>query len=324
MKERRFYRRAVHQAFSMAILFYISVASLGYLMFGPDLKAGIIVDNLEDEAYPQWLYLLTMILVAINPATKYALCLMPVLVDLERIVFYLLGDHRDTICVAVDEESPLLSEECDLDNDITALDTCPDSQLFSSPSPPPSSRHIDNQPSSTSHSCTPSAVSCVWKHHGIRRTVFRTVISFIVLVVAHYFPHFDRVISLLGSLFAMTSSILFPWLCYLSLFRSETTMKPGLSTLEEPTIAVEDDTPYVDPISAYTYKATDPLLKPPSSILTRTVPNDGEKDATHPDALLFTLPAWRWWVGIVIFGSCAILGTIGTLWTVIPQVLAPA
>lgn len=39
-----------------------------------------------------------------------------------------------------------------------------------------------------------------------------------VLFFAIFFPHFDRVVSLLGSMFSMIASIIFPLACYLSVY----------------------------------------------------------------------------------------------------------
>jgi hypothetical protein len=52
----------------------------------------------------------------------------------------------------------------------------------------------------------------------LKRICFRTFISGLGLLTAILFPEFEKVLGLLGSLFCMINSALFPLACYLSFF----------------------------------------------------------------------------------------------------------
>ena len=52
----------------------------------------------------------------------------------------------------------------------------------------------------------------------LMRISLRTFISSLVLLVAIFFPEFEQVLGLLGSLFSLTNSVLFPLACYTSYF----------------------------------------------------------------------------------------------------------
>jgi vesicular inhibitory amino acid transporter len=72
-------------------------------------------------------------------------------------------------------------------------------------------------------------LSAGWLVHVPFRMIqimFRTLLSSLVLVVSILFPGFERIISLLGSLFSFIVSVIFPIACYLKLFR------PGMGVLE--------------------------------------------------------------------------------------------
>jgi hypothetical protein len=168
-----------------------------------------------------------MVLVAINPATKYPLTLYPIVLDLEIWLF-----SKFPRPPALGAEKPINIDDND-DNRIN---------------------DIENETSPLLPTGIPSRT---WKQRFInqlkynltlRRIMFRTFVSSLVLLVAVFFPNFNSVVSLLGSVFAVTSSILFPMLCFLSLFKSpsglrQMAMRIQPTTASKTTSVVINQTP---------------------------------------------------------------------------------
>ena len=163
-----------------------------------------ITFDLNMPEYSWTIYVVTIVLVIINPATKYPLTLYPVLTVLEKTVLRRLTTRRSAARSFAQSHasSPLLT-----------------------PSASQASLPALTLPPARSHMIHPRT---------LKRVLFRTVVSGCVLAVAIAFPHFERVIGLLGSLFSITASILFPILCYLALFKNvslvdSTALTPGKS-----------------------------------------------------------------------------------------------
>ena len=182
-----------------------------------------------------------MVLVFINPAMKFSLTLYPVVLDMEIWIFSRFPRR------------PVITEE-------------ESASLYASEEATPLLHGAIQRPAS------------YWKEFqyavlygdAVKRVLFRTMVCGLVLLTAILLPQFDKVISLLGSLFSVTSSILFPFMVYLAFDRSA------------------KDLGVVDGVAPWS----------PQHVM---------------------IPTWQrvlLVVGIIFY---AILGIIGTIWTVLPQ-----
>jgi vesicular inhibitory amino acid transporter len=185
MKEKKDFYRAVDISHSFATVLYLFVGVCGYFMFGEQVDS-LIIFNLDDDAYPHVLFVITLVLTVVNPVTKYPLTLYPVLQEAENLCF---GESLRESGQEEEEEEALLEEDSTLTTrlDIAVRD--------------------DKQQRRRSQ-----------LKHAIMRILLRSFISSLVLLVAIFFPEFEQVLGLLGSLFSLTNSVLFPLACYVSFF----------------------------------------------------------------------------------------------------------
>lgn len=96
MKNKKLYGTMIVTSFTLALIFYLTIAILGYLMYGAgvekeiDLNFQHSINNHHGNKKDQMMFVviavsLTSWLVAINPATKFGLCMNPVAKNLEEI-----------------------------------------------------------------------------------------------------------------------------------------------------------------------------------------------------------------------------------------------
>lgn len=188
-------------AFSFATGLYLVVGTLGYLMFGEDV-CKMVSENLNHESYPRIMYFITVFLLVINPSTKYPLTLYPILLDLESSLykywpFRTSRSSSDDTCEETQDEFDN-EEYSETDSLITKF----------------SGKKLEFE---KLYQKSSDNVALMEEPTAIYRIVLRSFVSFLVLCVSVLFPHFDRVLSLLGSLCATTSSILFPIICWLAI-----------------------------------------------------------------------------------------------------------
>ena len=80
-------------SFTLAFIFYLTVAILGYLMYGEDVEKEVDLnfrEGINNGKHGKFTFAvfavsLTSWLVAINPATKFGLCMNPIAKNLEQI-----------------------------------------------------------------------------------------------------------------------------------------------------------------------------------------------------------------------------------------------
>lgn len=295
MKDSSNFGKAVTLAFTTGVTIYLIVASVGYLMFGV-LAETMITRSLNDPDYYSWLYYLTMVLVAVNPSTKYPLCLYPVVMDLEIFIFSKLprpDDEMERKQVSIHIDNHLRDDDTD-DESITLL--------------PP--HRMANPP------LLIRIKEFLIYDYTIRRVIFRTFVSSLVLVVAITFPSFDIVLSLLGSVFAMTSSVLFPILCYLSLFSD--TSKNNDSPVTGFSFLADDRNPLLNQHGDINGASAsrDSLRKTSTVLPIRTYGFKREKQLLAQE--WWSTQQWKRICAAVTFVMFFIIGLMGTLWTLIP------
>ena len=93
MRNKNLYDSMMITSFSLALLFYLTIAVLGYLMYGDFVEKEIDLNfraesghqNAKKITFATVAVSLTSWLVAINPATKFGLCMNPVAQNLEQV-----------------------------------------------------------------------------------------------------------------------------------------------------------------------------------------------------------------------------------------------
>ncbi|KAI3642115.1 hypothetical protein MP228_011670 [Amoeboaphelidium protococcarum] len=257
MKQPQKFARSVNVAFGSAFVLYMIVGSCGYLMFG-DRAQSVITENLRDPAYPRVIYFITMALVIINPFTKFPLLIFPIVLEIENFLFSKVnaGDDESILIPPsvqnskshVVDTDPSQCDKDDDDDDDEQSQLLPKSQ---------NDREGENMY---------KGYSSLWLY--LRTTLVKTSICVLVLVVAIIFPHFDRVLALLGSLFCTINSILFPVLCWL-VFSSRQGFDDGEIDSAAPLAAGSVLKSYQQQLCIFEDKDSDRMLK--STLLKRIV-----------------------------------------------------
>ncbi|KAI8915713.1 transmembrane amino acid transporter protein-domain-containing protein [Gorgonomyces haynaldii] len=83
------YRSLVNVSFTWTLLIYILLASAGYVMFGADIKEEITQNFPLVPSFNPILTQMTIVLVALNPITKYPLAMTPINLQLESMFLFL-------------------------------------------------------------------------------------------------------------------------------------------------------------------------------------------------------------------------------------------
>jgi vesicular inhibitory amino acid transporter len=189
MKSPRHFGRMLDSAYVAAGALYVSVGVLGYLMFGRRVSGEISTDLARTDGYPRILTLFMVVLMTINPLTKFALATRPL---------YSTVEHA----LNVAELPPTL------------------------PDMPPSLSGIHVPERLEAESCIsiPEPVATEnnnWKR--IVRFVIRTALAVSITVVAIMLPRLEQIMGFLGAFLAYITCIFGPLLAKLILFRREMT-----------------------------------------------------------------------------------------------------
>lgn len=169
-------------------------------MFGVDVK-NMITYNLSDNIFPSLVSHFITGLVIINAASKYPLLIFPIVNEIELFLARRFSNFYTTSPVdnsQMDEDSPLLCSAYS-SSDLEDTDSKMNTSLLISP---------QNQ-----------VYNPWYRSATVHRIFLRTSVSATVLAVSVALPRVEQVLSLLGALFAITTSILFPLLCYLAFFK---------------------------------------------------------------------------------------------------------
>ncbi|KAL4399163.1 L-glutamine transmembrane transporter [Malassezia pachydermatis] len=214
--------RMLDLAYVATALLYLSVATTGYMMFGDRVSDVISSDLAHTPGMPAILTTTCVLLMTINPLTKFALAVRPVQSLLENLVGLSAED---------DQKTPHVSE---------TDSRMPGAQVGTSAIPPSES---------TSHSMFQShleldrmtSADLVQSfgdrlgHHikskvGARlgRIGLALILSGSVLFVAIVFPSLERVMAFLGAFFAFNTCILGPFAANMAVFATERSMAATL------------------------------------------------------------------------------------------------
>lgn len=187
MKSPRRFGRMLDSAYVAAGSLYVAVGVLGYLMFGREVSGEISTDLARTDGYPRILTLFMIVLMTINPLTKFALATRPLYSTIEH-----------TFNVA--EIPPTL------------------------PSMPPSLSGIQVPERLEAESCIPQPDTVATENNNWKRMarfVVRTALAVSITVVAIMLPRLEQIMGFLGAFLAYITCIFGPLLAKLILFRRE-------------------------------------------------------------------------------------------------------
>ena len=187
MKSPRRFGRMLDSAYVAAGSLYVAVGVLGYLMFGREVSGEISTDLARTDGYLRILTLFMIVLMTINPLTKFALATRPLYSTIEH-----------TFNVA--EIPPTL------------------------PSMPPSLSGIQVPERLEAESCIPQPDTVATENNNWKRMarfVVRTALAVSITVVAIMLPRLEQIMGFLGAFLAYITCIFGPLLAKLILFRRE-------------------------------------------------------------------------------------------------------
>ncbi|ORY27209.1 transmembrane amino acid transporter protein-domain-containing protein [Naematelia encephala] len=183
--------RVCEVAYGIAMSVYLLVAVVGYLMYGTDVSDEISKDLAKTPGFSPLLNKLAVWMVAINPLTKIPLGLRP----LADIIFSYFNLHP-TLLVPSTAPTPRYL-------------TRPNSPSSSSSSTSSLSSHLEPPPTHM-----PTSIETAHNRRerikSIIRPIIRVLLAVLAIVGALVMPSFESVLSLLGSGFAVASTILIP------------------------------------------------------------------------------------------------------------------
>ncbi|PLW06142.1 hypothetical protein PCANC_25176 [Puccinia coronata f. sp. avenae] len=206
MRNPQDFNRMVDYAYVAAGSMYMIVGLIGYLMFGDDVSQEITQDILRTPGYPKMINQFAIWMVGINPIAKFALCTRPLNVTIEHLL------NLTSIEDASDPHGPPAQKR--------ATPVPPGSQAKSpasntgtNPAHPltPHSTHSDLRgsyhdpaPGSTGK-VTPAVLT-----KALGRTISRTVVTSLVVIVSIAMPNFERVMAFLGAFAAFVICTILP------------------------------------------------------------------------------------------------------------------
>ena len=177
---------------------YLLMAAVGYLMFGSSVSDEVTRDLAATPGFPHALTVAAVVLVTINPMTKFALALKPVTVVLEKWAGVLEGVQPSTAPSSRDEE-----EHTSFIQSLSGVQAM-------------AAGDIDRSHDGDAPPAAPKTLSA-------RATVaaIRVGMALSVLVTALAVPSLERVMGFLGAFLTFNSCIFGPLLANLVLARAE-------------------------------------------------------------------------------------------------------
>lgn len=213
MRNPQDFNRMVDYAYVAAGSMYLIVGLIGYLMFGDDVSQEITQDILRTPGYPKVINQFAIWMVGINPVAKFALCTRPLNVTIEHLLnLTSLEEVSDAHGPAIGKQGAPGSVS---QNNKPAQAMEQQVSPRTVPSDLPASACQDAAaPGSSESSCAdPSAskahASKVWSK-ALGRTVSRTVVTCLVVLVSILMPNFERVMAFLGAFAAFVICTILP------------------------------------------------------------------------------------------------------------------
>ncbi|PKI82956.1 hypothetical protein MVES1_003567 [Malassezia vespertilionis] len=190
MKDPSQFDKMLDLAYLTAAGLYFSVATIGYLMFGSAVSDEITRDLASTAGYPYLLTSSAVLLMTINPMTKFSLALRPVYTSAERWLGILEG-----VVAAV-------------------------------PRPSENSQSIDSREEPDYAAAAASAIGDARvpvsePRRRIMAALVRTGLAVSALLAAIIVPNLERVMAFLGAFLTFNTCILGPLLANMTLFRSK-------------------------------------------------------------------------------------------------------
>ncbi|KAL2920100.1 hypothetical protein HK105_200166 [Polyrhizophydium stewartii] len=190
MRSPRQFRAMISLSYMIAIfVWFVSVSTAVYLMFGADIEEEFTLNLYTAPGYSKPLNSMLLWILIIVPTCKYALLMNPVAHVFERMI----QQAAQAAASRVDGSAGIPHT----DAHITATTT-----------------HEISQGANASARRTPHNVPAPIA----LRVAVRTALGILVLFVSTCFPNFTHLISLVGALFSFFITLVFPCACHLVLF----------------------------------------------------------------------------------------------------------
>ncbi|KAI7953459.1 hypothetical protein MJO28_006006 [Puccinia striiformis f. sp. tritici] len=203
MRNPQDFNRMVDLAYLAAGSMYLIVGMIGYLMFGDDVSQEITHDILRTPGFPKLINQVTVIMIGINPVAKFALCTRPLNITIEHLLnLTAIDDMGDPHAPPVQKRSTPAPAGEALPKNATSNRG---QQLT------PRSTHSDLRGSYhevSTGSVGKSKPAMLSKAFG--RTISRTVVTCLVVIVSILVPNFERVMSFLGAFAAFVICTILP------------------------------------------------------------------------------------------------------------------
>ncbi|EFP90178.2 uncharacterized protein PGTG_16456 [Puccinia graminis f. sp. tritici CRL 75-36-700-3] len=203
MRNPQDFNRMVDYAYVAAGSMYLIVGLIGYLMFGDDVSQEITQDLLRTPGFPTAINHFGIWMVGINPVAKFALCTRPLNVTIEHLLnLTSMDDMSDPHAPAIQKRS----------TPVPTSQALPKNAVSSHPNQlTPRSTHSDLRGSyheAASGSAGKNKPAMFTKALG--RTISRTVVTSLVVIVSILLPNFERVMGFLGAFAAFVICTILP------------------------------------------------------------------------------------------------------------------
>ena len=201
MRNPQEFNRMVDYAYVAAGSMYLIVGLIGYLMFGDDVSQEITQDLLRTPGYPPFINRCMIWMIGINPVAKFALCTRPLNITIEHLLnLTALDDMSDPHAPAAPKRATPVPPSHTLPKNAVSSHA---NQLS------PRSTHSDLRSSYHEAGSAGKNKPAVFTK-ALGRTVSRTVVTCLVVIVSILMPNFERVMAFLGAFAAFVICTILP------------------------------------------------------------------------------------------------------------------
>lgn len=213
MRDPRQFGRMLDLAYGTTLLLYLSVAITGYLMFGEHVSDEISRDLARTSGFPRLLTNTAVLLMVINPLTKFGLAIRPVQLVMEQCA----GLEPTPPPQAPLPEAQVEEEACVGGHGVH------NQSFFASFSGIQAAAEHEFDDVTADLPCLPAAILQRLPTLGVRgkRVCVRLATSLSVLLAAIVFPSMERVMGFLGAFLTFNTCIVGPFLANMVVFGHE-------------------------------------------------------------------------------------------------------
>lgn len=205
MRNPKEFARMLDWAYAASAALYVMVAALGYLMFGDNVSDEVSSELALTPGMPVVLTTVCVVLMMINPVTKFGLAVRPVQALLENILGLAPEDDQTTPQASYVGSSALPP---------SASASAGQSGLSGTFADMPPHGTVPPAPLALRH---PPRRFFARVPPSVARSILAVLYSSLILLTAIVFPSLERVMAFLGAFLAFTTSILGPFLANMAI-----------------------------------------------------------------------------------------------------------